>query len=59
MAWNEKMRWRRSSSKNEATFLPSLPKPPMRTSCRPALHGFTRSSTESKLASMNALISAS
>ncbi len=54
---HEKIRCNRSSSKNDATFLPSLPNPPSRTSASPSRQGFTRSSGESRLVSMNERIS--
>ena len=56
--WKLKIRCSRSSEKKLATFLSSFLKPPRPTSLRPALHGFTKSSGVSKLASMNESISA-
>ena len=52
IAWNPKMRCSRSSSKNDATLRPSRPNPPRRTRRLPARHRRTRSSAESKSASM-------
>ena len=57
IAWKPKIRCSRSSSKNDATLRPRRPNPPSRTSRLPARQWRTRSSAESKSASMKLGIS--
>ena len=52
IAWKLNIRCSRSSSKNDATRRPRRPNPPSRTSLAPARQRRTRSSAESKSASM-------
>ena len=58
MDWKLKMRCSRSSLKKLPIFLSSFVNPPIFTNCNPARHGFTKSSGELKLVSMNEPISA-